>query len=225
MSDNLPSTIDSLVNGLSTHVSRAGAAIGELSYMKMNKGGIWVYGMDNIEVEPESEWAVNPHSLASGYVAWADTGGEKLGEEMRPITAEPVLPTELPDVGASWAPQCAMQLACITGEDTGNQAVFATSSKGGNRAFNSFVQELLAHLSANTGTEEIVPVVELLNDSYQHKKYGTIYTPVIKIKRWVKMDDGLYTAKDDDGGSDDTPASDPAPEPPRRRRRRAPAAA
>jgi hypothetical protein len=33
-----------------------------------------------------------------------------------------------------------------------------------------------------------VPLVLLKKESYQHKVYGRIYTPVLEVTKWVAMD-------------------------------------
>jgi hypothetical protein len=38
------------------------------------------------------------------------------------------------------------------------------------------------------GTGKCIPICELNADSYPHKKYGKIYTPLFDIKRWVMPD-------------------------------------
>ena len=70
-----------------------------------------------------------------------------------------------------------------------------------------------------------VPVVNLDCDSYPHKKYGKIYTPIFDIKKWVMPDAGELggaPAKEPTAASvaavqDKTEAAEEAPV--RRRRR------
>ncbi len=47
--------------------------------LKMDKGGHWIYGAEQTEVESDSTWAVNPFSFIHGYIAWGD--GDVLGDQ------------------------------------------------------------------------------------------------------------------------------------------------
>ena len=53
-------------------------------FLKMDKSGHWVFGVDRDEVEAGSLWAVNPFSFVHGYVAWGM--GTALGEKTVAIT-------------------------------------------------------------------------------------------------------------------------------------------
>jgi hypothetical protein len=167
------------------------------SYLKLSKGGFFIYGVDDTEVEEESQWAVNPNSFMLGYVAWPVKGtGKPLGEEMRSIIDDPIAESQLPQVEGSWAQQVGMQLACVSGEDTGTQVVYKASSKGGINGFNDFLNQVMTHLKANPGTEAIVPIIELEVDSYPHPDYGKIFTPIFTIKKWAKITDVKLEAEE-----------------------------
>ncbi len=154
-----------------------------------------MYGSDDTEVEEESHWAVNPASFALGFIAWADddeASGGPLGEEMRGIAQGPLLKSDLPQVvGGTWAQQVGMQLVCVSGEDTGTEVLYKSSTKGGIGGFNDLLNSVLAHLKASAGTDKVVPIVELEVTSYKHPnpKFGTIYKPVFAVKKWATMDD------------------------------------
>ena len=49
--------------------------------LRMGTDGIWVYGQENIEVEDESRWAINPVSIMHGYVCWTNYPKEAKKEE------------------------------------------------------------------------------------------------------------------------------------------------
>ena len=159
---------------------------------------------------------MNPSSISEGYAAWGK--GELLGEEMAPMAGVPVLATSLPDVGTKWTKQIAFVLKCLNGEDAGTQVLYKTTSKGGLKAFNKLLSELIEQIEKD-GTH-IVPVITLEMDSYKHKEYGKIYTPIFNVKDWLDFD-GLKDADEED--DDDAPeaAAEPAPEaaaPAKRRR-------
>jgi len=222
---NLPSVVNDIVGGLQKTVARSNIDdSGGMSYLKLSKAGFWVYGSDDMEVEDESLWAVNPNSFATGYIAWGDASNV-LGEEMRSVIDDPILLSDLPDVGAKWAQQVAMQLVCVSGEDTGEQVLYKSSSHGGRKRYNEFLQQVIAQLTSGVSGEAIVPVILLESDSYKHKKYGTIYQPVFSIQKWVTMDDGFSDAATAEPVAEEPVAEpEPAKKPRSRRKRRAKAA-
>jgi len=188
--NKLPISASDLVGQLTTATSQLDLSTGG-SYLRLHKGGFWVYGSDDTEVEEESHWAVNPASFALGFVAWPEgETGAPLGEEMRGISQQAMVKSELTPVeGGEWVQQVGMQLMCVSGEDVGTEVVFKASSKGGVGGFNDFLNQVLIHLKANAGTEDVVPVVDLQVKSYKHPKYGKIYTPVFHIVSWANMDE------------------------------------
>lgn len=204
MTTNLPVNTADLIGALTAAVSRGQVDQTMGSYLKLSKGGFWVYGSDDIEVEDNALWAVDPRSFSTGYVAWG--ASEILGEEMASIHADPIALANLPDVGKSWTAQVSMQMVCINGEDKGTAVVYKNSSQGGRQRFNEFLQQVLIQYSANVGTDKIVPVVSLGEDSYKHKEYGKIHKPIFLIKQWLTMDDGFEVVEEE-------AAEEPAPEP------------
>lgn len=223
--NNLPVNVNDLIGGLArTTQTLASDSTGQ-SFLKLHKGGFFVYGQDETEVEEGSLWAVNPNSFMVGYIAWPAEGtGKPLGEEMRTITEDPLVHSTLPDVGAPWVQQAGFQVMCISGEDTGQQCIFKSSSKGGLRGVNDFLNEVMAHLQANPGTEETVPVLKLEVESYKHSTYGKINTPTFTIQKWVKIDEMPVAEEEDlEPEVDAEPEVAPEPEkkPVRRRRRKA----
>lgn len=229
---NLPMNPKTLLGAIQkTVLAHRNDDTGGVAFLKMGKSGIWVYGADEMEIEEESLWAVNPASFKTGYIAWeqGNTAGGPVGEEMRSITEDPLVSTDLPHLdGAKWNQQIGFQVACINGEDAGTQAVFKSSSKGARGAFDDLLQQLMTHYKANPGADKVVPVIELLVDSYKHKEYGKIYKPVFKIVEWATMEGVMQTDEPED-------EPEPAVEPkaakvkatpkkeasPRKRRRRA----
>jgi hypothetical protein len=194
------------------NVPNEAGAVG-VAILKCDKTGCWVFGTESTEVEEGSKWAINPFSFIHGNIAWGD--GEVLAETMRPIT-EP-----LPELGPApagaekgWESQLGFMLKCLTGEDEGLEARYAATSVGGKRA----IQEIAAKIATQVDADPThpVPVVELLSEHYQHKKYGKIYSPKLKLVEWVGMD-GLKDAEEDPKEIEAAP--EVAPEPERRRRR------
>jgi hypothetical protein len=213
----LPANINSLINGLEKAQSQmqAAAADGEAQYIKMSKGGDWIFGAEDTDIEDGSVWAVNPNSFISGFVAWDD--GELVGEEMRSILADPIAMVDLPDVGAQWKQQFGFQMACTNGEDTGMQVIYKANSKGGTKAVAGLLDEVLQRIKTNPADDAIVPLVTLDSSSYKHKKYGKVYTPVFEVESWGTLDGAMPKALEE---PEPAPAKEEEPAPTTKRRRR-----
>lgn len=167
--------------------------------LKFDKTGCFVFGADATETEEDALWAVNPYSFAHGYIAWG--AGQPLAEKMVPMT------DDLPEVGApppcnesdykGWQMQLGISLKCLTGEDAGLEVRYAATSEGGKKA----VQALGLAVAEQIETDQTypVPVVKLVTDSYQHKKFGKVMTPTFAVEKFVTMDGAEKAAKLADG--------------------------
>jgi hypothetical protein len=176
---NLPALTSALRN-----LQPVGGDVG-VAIIKMDKGGHWVFGADQTEIEEGSTWAVNPLSFVHGFIAWGD--GEVLAEKMVSIANPlPDLDEAPPGAKKGWESQVGMSLKCVSGEDKGLEARYTVTSVGGKRA----VQTLAVALADQVEKDQTKPVaiVRLKKDSYQHKSYGKIYTPVFEIVEWMSMD-------------------------------------
>lgn len=195
---NLPpvSSLSVALRTLEKDVGAVGSVI-----LKMDKGGHWIYGAEQTEVESDSTWAVNPFSFIHGYIAWGD--GEVLGEMMVPVTEpKPELPPVPHGAKKGWEIQVGMSLKCLTGPDKGLEVRYTTTSVGGKRAVNTLGVAIAAQCETTPGKP--VPVVSLKKDSYQHKSYGKIYTPVFEIQDWASMDG--QTEEAEEGKEEAAPA-------------------
>jgi len=180
---NLPavSSLSNSLRSIATDVSAAGG----VAILKMDKGGHWVFGSDQTEIEPDSTWAVNPFSFVHGFIAWGD--GEVLGEKMTSVANPlPELDAAPPSAKKGWESQVGMSLQCVSGDDKGTECRYTVTSVGGKRA----VQTLAVALADQVEKDQSKPVaiVRLKKDSYAHKSYGKIYTPVFEIVEWVSLD-------------------------------------
>ncbi len=174
------STLSSALKSISASAGPVGVVI-----LKMDKGGHWVFGADQTEVEDDSTWAVNPFSFVHGFIAWGD--GEVLGEKMVAVSQPlPEIDDAPPGAKKGWEQQIGMSLKCLTGDDAGMEARFTTTSVGGKRG----VQTIAAALAEQVEKDQTkpVPVVTHKRDHYQHKSYGKIYTPVFEIVEWISME-------------------------------------
>lgn len=184
MNTNLPKAISNtadlqaaLSNVLDTvEVSGGG------QYLKMTKAGMWIYGADEIEVEEDSQWAINPMSIKMGYVCWHQS--KLVGEQLRPFYQPAILQSDLPAMPAAWKQQISIDLMCMTGEDEGTTVSYPVSSNGGLKA----LRDIIAKIRTQIESGKIVPFVTLANDSYKHAEYGKIYNPVINVVKWTTMD-------------------------------------
>ena len=174
--------VASLATSLRKLESAAGPA--GIVILKMDRTGHWVFGADQTETQDGSHWAVNPFSFVHGFIAWGD--GEVLGEKMASVSDPlPELDAAPPGAKKGWETQVGMSLKCISGEDTGMEARFTTTSVGGKRA----VQELAVAIAAQVEKDQTapVPIVTLGNEHYQHKSYGRIFTPSFGVLEWVSL--------------------------------------
>ena len=203
---NLPA-VSTLATTLRTLDVDAGSA-GTVN-IKMDKTGHWVFGAEQTEVEEGSTWAINPYSFVHGFIAWGE--GEVLGENMVPVS-EP-----LPEMGVApanakngWEVQVGLSMKCLTGEDEGLEGRYSTTSRGGKRAW----QELAVAIAAQVEKDQSkpVPIVRLKSDSYKHKNYGKVITPLFEVVGWMSMDG----EGDAPAAEAEAPAADAAPA--RRRR-------
>lgn len=189
----LPANPEDLVKGLQNVVSNVQAG-GGTPFLRLLRSGLWVYGAENIEVQEGSQWAVNPASLQHGWACWGD--GELLGEAMVPFNQPLPAKNTLPDYGEDWSQQLAVQLQCLTGEDVGVQVLYKGTSLGLRTAIRELISALIGQLQRDPAN--CVPVVRLEVDSYTHKKYGEVFTPVLEIVRWISFSgEPAKTASDD----------------------------
>lgn len=193
--------------------------------LRLLTDGMWVYGADNVDVQDGSLWAINPFSMSMGFAAWGDQGskdeGTLLAERMALITEPQIDLHGLPSVGATWKAQVSCDLVCVLGDDVGTEVKYKTTSVGGCRAFAGLLAEVSAQLEGDGG--EIVPIVTLATDHYQHKKYGRTYVPVFEIAEWKTVDDTTIDAPPN-GGDANQPQDDAAPQPSKPPTQAAPAA-
>ncbi len=212
----LPANPDDLVKGLANVGQTLQGSTGGMPLLRLLKSGIYAYGPENIEPEENAEWAINPYSIAHGFACWGD--GELLDERMVPFNQQPPMRAELPDMGYDWNQQVAMHMQCMTGEDEGQVVLYKGTSTGLRNAIKGLIDQIIAQ--AQVDAEHIVPVVELDCDSYQHKKYGEIFYPILEVKHWVSIEDASTAPEDPEDDAEPEPEPEAAAEAPPRRRRR-----
>ncbi len=216
----LPANVSDMAQALAKSAGAAGSA-GSDSYMKMDRTGAFLYGVENTEVEEGSLWAVNPMGFKHGWTCWGNeehgTEGKNMGEVMVPSTQPMPLEEDLPNAKGDWTKCVAIQLRCISGEDEGTQVAFKTNSNGGRKAYANLLQEIVTRITS--GETEVVPAVELLSDSYKHSNYGKIFNPIFDIQKWMGMDG--EQAEEPETEAPEPEQEEEAPKPARRRSRKA----
>ena len=188
------------------------------NFLKLDKAsGLWMYGAQENECQEGSEWAINPMSLKTGYIAWGK--GEVLGKHVRSISQQPVIASELPPAGPQckrgWEKCIVMTLVCLNGEDAGTQVEYEQTSYGARSAFSDLLGAL--QVQAASDPVNIVPVVTLESDSYEHKEYGKIHNPIFAIKRWMSMEGEATAAAPVPAAKVEAPKEEAAPATRRRR--------
>lgn len=189
-SANLPA-VTNMVAALE-NLARATPTVGT-AILKMDKTGAWVFGADQTEVEPKSEWAVNPNSFVHGYIAWGRR--EVLAEILRPVS-EPLPELPMPPTGAEkgWEAQLGMHLQCVSGQDAGTEVKYTATSMGGRNAIGRLALQVAGHIneerSKGVEVEALTPVaiVTLGSDNYKHREYGKVFVPVFEIVRWIGLE-------------------------------------
>jgi hypothetical protein len=193
--------------------------------LRMLKSGEWVHGQEDVPVQDNSQWAINPLSIMHGWVAWTNHAGNAkntmVGELMAPVfEPKPVKPP--PADGWPFSEQRTFELKCLNGEDKGLEVLHKTSSIGGMRA----VDDLLKALQEQLDIDPSCPcaVVTMETGSYKHAKYGQIFTPAFRVVGFVDMSGKVpgERAAAVEAPVEAPPAAAAAPGP--ARRRRAPAA-
>ncbi len=201
-------------------------------YIRMGRDGVWMYGMENIEPDPDGVWAVHPTSFTTGFIAWKDKrhGGspEKLGEVMAPL-GQSIPRSDLAEIRVAesgkyageplgeWRDQSGMSLACVSGDDKGEQVIFNSNSMGGRRVIENIINAVIAQLDDDP--EKPVPLVTIGSDSYIHKQHGKTYVPIIEIVGWNGLDDTSVPEDDEPEQIEDKSDEEESPRPRRRRQR------
>jgi len=219
-----PANIANMAQSLQNSAANASSGGGDgSSYLRFSRAGEWSFGREQIEPEEGSLWAINPGSFKHGWIAWGTkehgTNGKKAGEQM--VSATEPMPDKysLPQVQGEWAQAIEMSLQCVSGEDEGTSVIYNTNSVGGRNCYATVVQAVVEQVAKNP--EYFVPVVELENSSYKHDSYGTIYTPLMRVVKWVDINGEEAGGRAPAIEEQDSDVEETEEEAPRRRRRRA----
>lgn len=151
---------------------------GDMQYLTFSKFGVWTYGQDKQEAEPDDEFAVNPNSFTCGYIAWENK--KVVGERMNPITVGMPKLEEMEE-GLPWQDQLGVSLKMIGGDEVSLE--YKSSTTGGKSAITAIAEAISRR--AVSAPESCIPLVRLTKSSYDHKTYGKILTPVLDVIGWL----------------------------------------
>jgi hypothetical protein len=203
---NLPDHIGRMQNllgglaNISQSIDEAGGVASGLPFIGINGDGVWAYGQDRTEVEPDSRWAIDIRSCKHGYIAWPPNNTKErkpLGERMVPASMPLPPVTDLPNVGAPYTLQFSFEVLCLTGEDTGTMALYKNGSYGAKVIMQNLVDAV--RKQARLDQSNLCPVVKLGIRDYFHSEWKkTIYNPVLDIQKWMTFEefDGLADGED-----------------------------
>jgi hypothetical protein len=100
-------------------------------------------------------------------------------------------------------------LKCISGTDAGVEVTYKPTTDGGIQAVAGLIEAVKERLDGGAHNDNVVPIVLLEKDSYQHNQHGRVWIPIPKIDDWMPLD-----------GPAPAPKSSPPPSPEQPRRRR-----
>ena len=191
------------------------ASVGGRSGLPMmqfkSRENAWSFGQRRTTPEDGSRWALNPLTFQRGYICFSNDN-KVLGERLVPVSQEMPDPTTLPDKGADWQEEWAVNLKCLTGVDGGTEVVFKSTTVGGIQAINGVIDMVRDRLNGGQHGGKVAPVLHIEKGSYPHGEHGRIPIPVFVLVEWISLD-GPAPAPE--------PEPEPAPTPaaqPRRRR-------
>jgi len=184
---------DKLSEALAGFSAGKNALLGK-ALLRFTKQGTWIFGVDNELLAPGARLVLNPASMSKGYVAWYQSKIE--GEVMQPLSLGPVDPSKLPPVnsgsippggkapsGRGWEDQASIE--AVTQSEIPLCMIYKTSSLGGMKVLLDLASTIVMGFAENP--KRAYPVVELGADSYQHKEYGQVFTPIIEVVGWLDV--------------------------------------
>jgi hypothetical protein len=176
-------------------------------FKSRENSGTWWYGQKRIIPEEGSRWAVNPLTFRWGFICFE--GNKVLGEHLVPISQPKPDVTKLPDKGAPWQEQWAVDMKCINGADDGIEVVLKMTTVGGSQAVVELIDSVRDRLDGGQHGGKVVPIVCLEKSSYPHSEHGRVWTPLLTIVDWMSLEGPAPAPK---------PVSPPPAQQPRRRR-------
>lgn len=160
--------------------------------LRLLKSGKWVFGQNSEEVQRGSRWVVRTWEVTHGFCSWTNDSDEKnvlKGEVMVPINQH--LPDEaaLPHTGYPWKPQFLFPMTCLTGADRDTMVIYKTPSYGALKAARGLLATIVERMGELGEDYDFnCPVIQLDTNSYQHKKWGETFEPILTLMGWADTD-------------------------------------
>lgn len=186
---------EQLSRGIAESISQTVIAGGGAPFLRLLKGGYWVWGPEDIRVQEGSRWIVNITTLQHGWCCWVDSGkknekNELKGERMVAMTKpKPEQPDDIDDT--PFTEQRSMSLKCMNGDDEGQEVIYKNGSLGGLWAFGGLIAEIQRELDRYKadpqGAAYVFPVLELGQKDYDHPKWGQTWNPVFTVVAWADI--------------------------------------
>ena len=181
--NTVTTTSDTNLTVAANAFAAAGSELGgsSLPILKMSKSGTWVFGAENTPMT-ETRFATDVPGAQRGWVCFVD--GECVEEKMVPVASgKTISEDELPDHGPyekddGWVESASIQLRSI---ETGEEFLFKPTSHGGRSAIGALLTKFGYRLSMGKSG---IAIINLEVSSYEHKRYGTVFKPVLKIVSW-----------------------------------------
>jgi hypothetical protein len=200
---------EALANALS--ISAGQFTSGNVPILRMLKDGTWCYGQESMEVQPGAHLVVNPFNIAHGYQIWRDKANVLMEERWTsigtpaPVPGTPMEGARTPSFGYK------LEMQIVNGEDKGITLTYRPTSHGGKDAASVLMRKISAQVSEQGRNGDIVPVVTLDTDDYNHKIYGKTYVPVIEVISWLNPADSSEPEPVADAAPDDQQQQEAAP--------------
>jgi len=182
----LPANLKNIAGAL--RATTAAVANDIKPFLKFTKTGDWIYGQDEVEVDKDEQWVINPMAAGVGYVGWGDeehgTEGQPFGEHFaHPVLGEPMVDgDELPEIDGKWHQAIKLEFKSVEGKA---EVVWKANSNGARNCYKSVVEAIADRLEEENAF--CCPVVNMTTGSYKHAKYGKILIPVLEIVGWRNM--------------------------------------
>jgi len=146
--------------------------------------GEWVCGQNDEHLPRGTELIVDPFSFESGYIAWLD--GKPEGKVTQALYLGPVKLDQLSPVKSKKGWESILSVALATVDEPRMQLLYETGSVAGTRALGQLAGAVAWGRDADPHNH--YPVVGISADSYKHAEFGTIWTPVFAVMRWLDVD-------------------------------------
>jgi hypothetical protein len=191
--------LGAMLNGVNTTSISGRSGLPLMQFKSRENNGTWMFGRKQTIPEEGSTWAVNLTSFKWGYVCFPNNN--KPLEHLVSVSLPKPNLAELPDTGAPWQEEWAVNLKCLNGIDAGVEVVFKISTNGSGQAIVGLIETVRDRINGGQHGGNVVPILRLEKDFYPHAQYGRVWTPTLTIVDYMPLDGP-------------PPATEPAPDKP-----------